>query len=342
MFFTIYCCQGLLHTPLIEILESRGWKYIDFDAITPETYIDFAWVGGTIGNEYLKFDPRVYSLKTTLKNLLVGSGVRGDYRDKDVITNKYELYYNIVRLSPEIGKKHLCESYDLKRLTFLQRDQILISRPVGVGTGGGNGICMITNNIELTRTRFESSRKYKYIIASEYINNPFLIDGCKFHLRMYWAVYPDCKGNYNHSLYRVGKIITAAEPYKNSDWHNKRIHDSHFSQTSINRYFPDDIELSLELKDNIFTQMNDILNVAYKVILPHARCYADTQYGFEVFGCDFMITSDYIVKLLEINAKHDYGVDDLKKQNPEGFIHFCKGFYNWICNSVIFQICGEA
>jgi len=338
MNFTIHCSQGLIHTHLIELLTSNGWKYIPFEEITPMINIDFAWIGGTIGGEYLKFDERVYSIKTTLKNLIFGSGVKGDYKDKDTVTNKYELYYNICRLSPELGKKYMCESYDLKRLTYLQQNQILIARPVGVGTGGGNGISMITNDNELIQTKFSLTRKYKHIIASEYITNPLLIDNKKFHLRMYWMVYPDKKYNYTSSLNKVGKIITALYPYKNNDWHNKKIHDSHFSSTIKNRYFPQDLDLTIEIKDNLYKQMNEILDIAFQVLLPNIKCYDDTKYGFEVFGCDFMITTDYVVKLIEINAKHDYGVNDLKKENPNEYVYFCKEFYNWIYDKALLSI----
>ena len=45
-----------------------------------------------------------------------------------------------------------------------------------------------------------------------------------------------------------------------------------------------------------------------------------------------MITDDLIVKLIEINARHDYGVDDLKKDNPqianELLFSFCRYFAN--------------
>lgn len=338
MRFTVYCNQGLIHDHLIELLTSKGWIYVKFDDIHTNETIDFAWVGATIGNDYLKFDQRVYNLKTILKNLLVGSGVRGDYKDKDTVTNKYELYYNIMKLSPVIGEKHLCISYDLKRLTTLYKEQILIARPVGVGAGGGQGIRMITNNSELAKAKYELGHKYKYILASEYIKNPMLFNSRKFHLRMYWMVYPDKGGNYYSSLFSLGKIITAGDTFKCSDWHNTAIHDSHFKSTGRNCYFPEDMGLSPDIINSLWKQMEEIISVAFQVILPNAKCYEDTQYGFEVFGCDFMVTSDYIVKLLEINARHDYGVDDMKKYNQEGFAMFCSRFYEWIYNKAVSSI----
>ena len=237
-----------------------------------------------------------------------------------------------------IGEKHLCISYDLKRLTILQKDQILIARPVGVGAGGGQGIRMITNNQELNKAKFELGKQYKYILASEYIKNPLLMCGYKFHLRMYWMVYPDKSGVYYSSVFPLGKIITAADKFVCSDWHNTAIHDSHFKSTTRNRYFPEDMCLLPDIITSLWNQMNNILEVAFKVIQRNAKCYEDTQYGFEVFGCDFMVTSDYLVKLLEINARHDYGVDDMKKANPEGFLEFCNEFYDWIYEKAICSI----
>ena len=45
-----------------------------------------------------------------------------------------------------------------------------------------------------------------------------------------------------------------------------------------------------------------------------------------------------IVKLIEINARHDYGVNDLEKDNPAGFEQFCNQFYQWIYDTTIFPI----
>jgi len=71
---------------------------------------------------------------------------------------------------------------------------------------------------------------------------------------------------------------------------------------------------------------------------PNIKSYSETKYGFEVFGCDFMITDDNLVKLIEINARHDYGVNDLEKDNPSGFHRFCENFYTWIYETAIAPI----
>ena len=49
--------------------------------------------------------------------------------------------------------------------------------------------------------------------------------------------------------------------------------------------------------------MELILGAAAKIVKPRIKCYEESKYCCEVFGIDFMITDDYIVKLIEINAE---------------------------------------
>ena len=90
--FVIHDNQGLLHDRLREILNSMTcdgnhmWKEVDIND-QKITHVDFAWVGATIGDNYLKYDKRIYEINTELKNLLEGGGVKGDVDKKDVIIN---------------------------------------------------------------------------------------------------------------------------------------------------------------------------------------------------------------------------------------------------------------
>ena len=95
------------------------------------------------------------------------------------------------------------------------------------------------------------------------------------------------------------------------------------ANSKINEH--EEILVKVDQNNLIYEQMNAILETAAIIIKPHAKSYSESKYGFEVFGCDFMITNDLVVKLIEINARHDYGVDDLKKENAEGF----KIFYDY-------------
>ena len=327
--YTIYDNQGLIHDGLRKILNDNNWKEVNINDVNS---VDFAWVGATIGRDYLKYDKRIYDITTQLKNILLGGGVKGDIDNKDVITNKEQLYKNMMLANSEICNKHMMTTFNLCEISHIEKDDVFIIRPIGCGAGGGAGIFIVSNNNELCYAKKKTSR-YKSAIITKYITNPLLFKQKKFHLRMYFMICND--NNFRWSMFNKGKIITAEFPYISNHYNNTKIHDTHFKSTFKNLYFPDDLELTHEQNDMIYKQMFDILEVASTIIKPHAKSYIESKYAFEVFGCDFMINSDFVVKLIEINARHDYGVDDLKKDNQHGFKLFCNEFYNWVYNEAI-------
>jgi hypothetical protein len=350
--FAIHDKQGLNHTRLVDILTDHKWKQVDIK--TPNA--DFAWVGATVGGDFLRYEDSIYEIKTTVKNLLKGNGVKGfstsdpDYPyTKNVITDKAQLYMEMSTKCPEICKKYMAESWflsDEKRVAEYSEadDGILIIKPLGVGAGGGEGIVYVTNKEELAEFTNAVKRRKKSkdkgtneYLVSKYIRNPMLIEGKKFHLRMYFMVCMRPNNKSDWFLFEEGKIITAELPYKDADYMNKKIHDTHFKSTKKNRLFPESRELGIGDKEakSIMQQMREVLRCAYDVYKPHIASTRESKYGFEVFGCDFMVTSDVGVKLLEINARHDYGVNDAKKEAPEVYERFCTDFWDWIYKHAI-------
>jgi hypothetical protein len=350
--FAIHDKQGLNHTRLVDILTDHKWKQVDIK--TPNA--DFAWVGATVGGDFLRYEDSIYEIKTTVKNLLKGNGVKGfstsdpDYPyTKNVITDKAQLYMEMNKKCPEICKKYMAESWflsDEKRVAEYSEadDGVLIIKPLGVGPGGGEGIVYVTNKEELAevtnavkRRKQSKDKGSKEYLVSKYIRNPMLIEGKKFHLRMYFMVCMRANHKSDWFLFEEGKIITAELPYKDADYMNKKIHDTHFKSTKKNRLFPESREMGIGDKEakSIMQQMREVLRCAYDVYKPHIASTRESKYGFEVFGCDFMVTSDVGVKLLEINARHDYGVNDVKKEAPEVYERFCSDFWDWVYKHAI-------
>ena len=218
---------------------------------------------------------------------------------------------------------------------YSEKEGILIIKPLGVGAGGGEGIEYISSKEDLKE--FIATHKKKQYLVSKYIRNPMLVEGKKFHLRMYFMVCMRPNKKSDWFMFDEGKIITAELPYKDADYKNKKIHDTHFKSTKKNRLFPDSSDLGLDDKESkkIMQQMREVLRCAYDVYKPHIATTTESKYGFEVFGCDFMVTSDGGVKLLEINARHDYGVNDIEKENPEIYERFCGDFWEWVYKNAI-------
>ena len=356
--FVIHDNQGLNHTRLVDILTDHKWKQVDNK--TPNA--DFAWVGATIGGDVVRYEDGIHEIKTTLKNLLKGNGIKrfstndSDYPyTKNVITDKAQLYTEMSKKCPEICKKYMSESWllsDEKRVAEYSEadDGVLIIKPLGITGGGGGGgggeegIAYVTNKEELAefanavkRRKGSKGKEPKEYLVSKYIRNPMLIEGKKFHLRMYFMVCTRLNHKTDWFLFEEGKIITAELPYKDADYMNKKIHDANFKSNKKNRLFPESRELGLNDKEvkNIMQQMREVLRCVYDVYKPHIASTRESKYGFEVFGCDFAVTSDVGVKLLGINARHDYGVTDAKKDAPEVHERFCSDFWDWIYKHAI-------
>ena len=350
--FVIHDKQGLNHIRLVDILTDHKWKQVDIK--TPNA--DFAWVGATTvgGDDVVRYEDGIYEIKTTVKNLLKGNGVKGfsasdpDYPyTKNVITDKAQLYMEMRKKCPEICKKYMAESWllsDEKRVAEYSEadDGVLIIKPLGIGAG--DRIVYVANKEELAeftnavkRRRQSKDKGTKDYLVSKYIRNPMLIEGKKFHLRMYFMVCMRPNHKSDWFLFEEGKIITAELPYKDADYMNKKIHDTNFKSTKKNRLFPESRELGIGDKEakSIMQQMREVLRCAYDVYKPHIASTRESKYGFEVFGCDFMVTSDVGVKLLEINARHDYGVNDVKKEAPEVYERFCTDFWDWVYKHAI-------
>jgi hypothetical protein len=345
MTFAIHDNQGLIHTHLRELLINGdsggiggGWEEVSINS----AQADFAWVGATVGSNYLKYDKSIYDIKTTLKNLLVGGGVKGDTDNKDVITNKACLYKNMKKQFPNIYKKYMMKTHNVhiknNELYDYKDGDVIIIRPIGAG--GGADVYVVNNTSEYKKA-ISKLKRYKQVIATKYITNPLLLkclSNKKFHLRMYLMV---CVGEpygtkgafgtgFSWHFWNKGKIITSKLPYIPDDFTNPQIHDTHFKSTHINKYFPNDLNLEPATIKKLYSQMNEIMEASAKIIKNNAFSYPESLYAFEIFGVDMMITDDLVVKLIEINARHDYGVDDLKKENGDKHYKFCADFYDWI------------
>ena len=167
--YTIHDNQGLLHDGLRKILNQNNWKEVSIHNIDR---VDFAWIGATIGKDYLKYDKCIYDVNTQLKNILVGGGVKGDITDKDVITNKEELYKNMRITNNDICDKHMMLTFKIDEIKNITKGDVFIVRPIGCGAGGGAGVSVVSNNNDLYYAKKRTNR-YKSVIITNYISINF-------------------------------------------------------------------------------------------------------------------------------------------------------------------------
>ncbi len=204
----------------------------------------------------------------------------------------------------------------------MRSKEVYIVKPAGHGACAGVGVTVVTNDRELEEARFTLSKRFKNIIISEYIQNPLLYEGRKFHLRMFILINSE---PFSWSFWNRGKAMTAKLAYKKGDWTNKEIHDSHGETTPKDIYFPEDI-LPKDKYNHVYQQIELILGAVAEIVKPNTRCYEESEYCCEIFGIDFMITDDYIVKLIEINAEAGYGS---KNKDKTKYKTYCSAYFDW-------------
>lgn len=354
--FTIFDHQGLQHDRLRQLFTARNWIEHDMKDIKKQLksltdtekrdiqklpFSDVAWLG-VADYKTFKNDPDIYNIRTILQNIIAGDGIHGTTTDKNVLTNKAEMYKNIMKHNPDIGGRYLPKTWNLKdfKTETISQGNVFIVKPVGTGAGGGTDISVITSADQFVKAKKELlGSKYKDAIISEYITHPYLVNGRKFHIRMYFMVCLGPNNEFTWHMWDRGKIVTAELEYKEDDYTNPKIHDSHFKSTPVNLYYPEDLKTpkSSNTKD-ILKQMREILHVAAEVIQPHVKSRPESVYGFEVFGVDFMLTDKLDVKLIEINARHDYG-------HPTGdekrFGEYSAAFHEWMYSNAVVKIFPE-
>ena len=235
------------------------------------------------------------------------------------IAVKDNLFYNMRKYFPNEFNNFMQHSFNLKRNYILPVNTVLIARPTvairvnkpNIVACGGENVNVIYDNNSLDNVK-KLLNSYENILLSVYINNPLLFQNKKFHLRMYYFA------TINNNVFRTyllnfGYIYTALLPYKNADYSNKDIHDTHWGTTEKDFIYPNDLMyLGDDVIKNITNTMRTILYKA-SIILYNEKVdnFENSSNSCFVFGVDFMIKDNYDVVLIEIN--HSPG---FKHKNP--------------------------
>lgn len=303
---------GLDYTKFREIL--HDWKEVCFDKNTWNGRIDMIFVDGAF------IDKRLYNVQCTLKNLLDDS--------KEIMTNKSNLFVNMNNSFPEIATKHMAFTRNLINVESLETNNVLIIKPVGRGAYAGKDIVRVSNNLELTNAK-ELCKKYSNVIAVNYIRDPLLFYGRKFHIRSYMliTIHPFKAMLFNHS-----KILTAKKDYIDSEYNNKDIHDTHLSSTPKNIYFPEDLNIQQDKINSIISQMETITEYLGKLMSGRSHPYPESKYAFEVFGLDFLVTRSYNVILMEVNDR--IGMSSIGPIDDK-YSKFSQEYFSWIYENAI-------
>ena len=316
--------EGLIYNPLQNYLINHGLV----ENVMPECKPFLLW---NEMMENMKFNVRYNNTKCYLMNLVSDS--------KKIITNKSTLYFNFKKQYPDKYKNYFAETWNLKELrkdiinNISNSGKIYIVRPAGKGAYSGKDIYIVNNRKKLEKAII-NTKKYANVIISEYIENPLLFHGKKFHLRIYYliGIINNKFINYVMDFY---KILTAQLRYKKGEYDDKMIHDTHFETTLKDYIYPiaidkEDTNFYNNINTTYMPKIKECLKMISAYIKDEITIYPETINGFEVFGCDFMIDTNGKIYLLEINDKVGY-----KCKNIKTTYDFSKIYFNKIINLII-------
>jgi hypothetical protein len=300
-----------------KILDSKGFKEEKISKDKYPGYLDYVNIY-SIPSGYL------YNIKSKLKNVL----------DDKEITLKNNLYKNSLKKNKTLTKEYFLATYEYNKKNekqyrglFNDPRNVWIIKKNNLMAGLGNFIVKDYDEF----TRLVQKLKSGFII-NKYMTNPLLFQERKFHLRMYMINFVDENKVTRTWFSRYGVIVTAKEKYVNDDYLNPLIHDSHLKTTEVDRYFPDDFaeEFGTVMTRKVFSKMREIIK--YVAGFQKLHNYTETECGYAINGCDFMISGEE-VKLLEINDQTSLST---KAEKNKKFLaeYLFKNIYNEIFTKV--------
>ena len=243
----------------------------------------------------------------------------------DAISNKASLH----RLINHFGKRHIIASTDIynysSRPNFNKyKKGKWIWRPSSGRSGRGVHAVSSSEELEELWAEFKKTKKHRNdsILISRYIDNPLLVGGYKFHIRMHLILKIKDGKKVSGALVKGGKIIRSKLPYKKEDYQNANIHDTH-ARYNAPLKFPEDFPREYSA-NAIFSKMLNAVSIATSIVSdPKIKSLGfdpisvypeesgEKTTGFEIFGCDFMIDDKGKVYLIEINRKPGFSEEQL-------------------------------
>ena len=336
-YYYLIKCDSLNPEVVKKIFDKRGGIWEEFNESKPQVKNpDFIYIFyfNPIYNYLMKY-------KSTVKNILdTGKNEVG------MKNNLYNNFYKLLNKNPNLSlKNYLMKQYSFdwmdiyfknnitnelnKIKNLFKNNETYIYKPVAGWAGKGIEVYNNFNDFEIDfkkyiesyKTRWEINKKKNklnknriinnnYYVLQKYITNPLLYEKKKFHLRALFLYVRDDEGKH---LYRLNKtrIFHAYEEYYEGNYQRKEIHDTHAKSTSKNLFFEENYHkmMNKEQYNSVIDQIVDLSKYVFKLF--NAHCYPDSKYCFEHFGIDIIITSDFKIKILEVQTTNASFVPDL-------------------------------
>jgi len=325
--------------------------------ISEDVHVSFGDYNVDSDNNY---DIGFYEQRSAIKNIL---------NKQNSFISKSQLFKTIKRLIP-LGMKHIPNTFSIKyfETTILSSNNnnifpVIIKK---LHSSKQKGIKIITSKNEYYKAKKELGINHKNpAVVSKYITNPMTVDGKKFHLRVHFLL-SIINGITRCIAHDELHIVTAEETYKKSDWLNPKIHISGGKYTYKRYNYPDDIDYlnnDNKLSDNddkclnndndklsnckklIIKNMNECIKVVCMALsMSNVTNFEETSAGYNIYGADFIIDSNYNAYIIEINRRPGFGAPGFgfrEKSEAELFTkRFSHDIFSFILHNTVYPFFG--
>jgi Tubulin-tyrosine ligase family len=164
------------------------------------------------------------------------------------------------------------------------------------------------------------------VIASEYIIDPMLYLGYKFHVRIMCIAFIGEDNELSVWVKNTGMVVPAAAVYSAGNFDSAEIHDTHLtSNTPLAGIYPDVLTAAntdvgtltaantdgyaLSGIGNIAVRpsaVNDLIKKLFTVMRPWINKYPEAENAYDLYGIDIMFKADGSARLIEVNNLPGY------------------------------------
>ena len=312
------------HNTIYDVLRARGWREVETDTDWDVAWIDTGWLRENYDVMHLEDHQRI-----------------NHFRNHYELTRKDNLIKNLKRTQRQLqreGKEEEARKYDFFPGTFVlpadyglfveefksQVGAIWIMKPIGKAQGKGiflfNKLAQINEWKKDHRWKSDNPQAESYVVQ-RYIENPMLVGGKKFDLRIYVLV--TSYSPLTVYMYRAGFARFSSYRY-NTNAKNLGDNYVHLTNVAIQKTGPGydagagckwplrNLKLYLmgrhgvAATDTLFSEIEDIcvnsLLAVQKVMINDKHC-------FEMYGYDIMIDDNLKPWLIEVNASPSLTAD---------------------------------
>ena len=314
--FAVSGAGGLDHTKLVNDLTAFGMKQVNNNA----RQVHVSW--GEMN--YKLHEKGAYDTAFRNQQAALKASLGGQIQD---VTDKMNLYQTMRVYYPD-GLRYLPPTRAITTVNNMLIDEVVIAKPKGGFLS--QGIELLTNDAELqafrTRTKDEA-------IVSSYIINPLLVDGTKFHLRVYLLLYVN-QGYYRAFMHDQFDVLTAAEPYQKGNWNRREIHLSGMEFTTRSYTWPNSVALTTDaaVLQRAMAAIPNVVRAAAIVAGQRIAPYPEAGAALEILGLDIMFDELGNAYLLEINSKVGFAPMIFERETHNIFSSL---MFNWVNTSVI-------